>query len=212
MEGVFELRLEHRAPGRVERPRDALGAAALAGRDHHAEPAVRIGLRGRAAERRGRRDSGGGGKAADKAAARHDNGLPDMAFLPKSCLPAGPRCWRSCVPSAGAPLRAPVRHFASAGSAAPSRDGGRQIPDLRIHLFRKQRHAAHRALVVEVAGLLHHHQVVEAADLIVELADARRHLVRRAGDQDALLHHVVEALRAHRLGAAAELALQRLAR
>src|SRR5262245_53241514 len=71
------------------------------------------------------------------------------------------------------------------------RDRWRQVLDPRIHFLGKQRHTSDRALVIEVAGLLHHHQVIEAADLVVEFADARRDLVGRARDQDTLLHHVI---------------------
>src|SRR6185369_7874067 len=57
-------------------------------------------------------------------------------------------------------------------SSGPDRRGhARQVRDARQHLLGKQRHAAHRALMIEETRLLHHQKVIEAADALVEALD-----------------------------------------
>src|SRR5262245_49992935 len=52
-------------------------------------------------------------------------------------------------------------------SSSPDRRAhARQMGNPRQHLFSKQRHAAHRALMIEEARLLHHQEVIEAADAL----------------------------------------------
>ena len=50
----------------------------------------------------------------------------------------------------------------------------RQIPRLRINLAREHRHAAHGALVIQKARLLHRQQVIETADLKYSETETRK--------------------------------------
>ena len=64
--------------------------------------------------------------------------------------------------------------------------------------------------MIEKARLLHHQQVIEAADAVVEAPDLLRDLIGRAIHHHALLALKLESLRPHGVGAAGKCALQRL--
>ena len=64
--------------------------------------------------------------------------------------------------------------------------------------------------MAHVACLLHHQQIVEAADEFVEPMDLLRHVVGLAVDQHALVLEEFDRLFAHHFGAAGERALQGL--
>jgi hypothetical protein len=64
--------------------------------------------------------------------------------------------------------------------------------------------------VIEEARLLHHEEMIESADAVVETLDLRRHLVGCAVHHHALLLLVLERLRTDRSGASSIHALQRL--
>src|SRR5207244_13618236 len=58
--------------------------------------------------------------------------------------------------------------------------------ELGEHLARQHPDAVHRLVVAEEARLSGHQQVPEAADGLVKFLELPEHLVRRAGEHDAL--------------------------